>query len=57
MALKPNPDHWPDGEKNENYKADLKDAANHPERWGGDSIPRIVKTIEKPKDRAPVKAD
>lgn len=57
MALKPDPNHWPDGEKNENYKADLKDAADHPERWGGDTIARIEKVIVKPKDKAPAKSE
>ena len=47
--LKPSPDRWPEGEKNPNYKADLKDAAEHPERWGADHVGQTEKVHVPPK--------
>ena len=55
MALKPDPNRWPDGEKNENYKADLKNSQEHPERWGGDQLSHL-KTVVVPSRASKAKA-
>ncbi len=49
MALKPDASCWPEGEKNSNYLADVKDVGENPHRWDAAAIiPEKKTTFKKP---------